>query len=71
MKIKTTFRTLKKIYHISDIQIRNLKRHTEYEGVFNKLLLFEKFKQDKHYLYFVNPALRKPGRARFEAKYGK
>ncbi len=25
----------------------------------------------KHYLYFVNPALRKPGRARFEAKYGK
>jgi len=40
MKIKTKFRTLKKIYHISDIQIRNLKRHNEYEGVFNNLYKF-------------------------------
>ena len=40
MKIKTKFRVLKKIYHISDIQIRNLKRHTEYERVFENLYKF-------------------------------
>ena len=44
MKIKTKFRTLKKIYHVSDIQIRNLKRHAEYEAVFNRLYKF--IKQD-------------------------
>jgi DNA repair exonuclease SbcCD ATPase subunit len=44
MKIKTKFRTLKKIYHISDIQIRNLKRHAEYEAVFNRTYKF--IKQD-------------------------
>ena len=36
-KIKVPFRKLKYIHHISDIQIRNLKRHKEYEQVFNKL----------------------------------
>ena len=36
-KIKVPFRKLKHIHHISDIQIRNLKRHKEYEQVFNKL----------------------------------
>ena len=40
MKIKTTFNTVKKIYHISDIQIRNLKRHKEYEQVFENLYKF-------------------------------
>ena len=40
MKLKTKFRTLKKIYHISDIQIRNLKRHKEYEQVFENLYKF-------------------------------
>ena len=40
MKIKTKFRTLKKIYHISDIQIRNLQRHKEYEQVFENLYKF-------------------------------
>lgn len=44
MKIKTKFRVLKKIYHISDIQIRNLKRHREYEQVFNNL--YDYIKQD-------------------------
>ena len=44
MKIKTKFRVLKKIYHISDIQIRNLKRHKEYEQVFNNL--YDYIKQD-------------------------
>jgi len=42
MKIKTKFRTLKKIYHISDIQIRNLQRHKEYEQVFENLYEFIK-----------------------------
>ena len=36
-KMKVPFRKLKYIHHISDIQIRNLKRHKEYEQVFNKL----------------------------------
>ena len=30
------FDKLKYIHHISDIQIRNLKRHTEYEEVFER-----------------------------------
>ena len=28
---------IKKIYHIADIHIRNLKRHKEYRAQFNKL----------------------------------
>ena len=36
-RIKVPFRKLKHIHHISDIQIRNLKRHKEYEEVFNRL----------------------------------
>ena len=36
-KIKVPFRKLKHIHHISDIQIRNLKRHKEYEEVFEGL----------------------------------
>ena len=35
--MKVPFRKLKHIHHISDIQIRNLKRHREYEEVFNRL----------------------------------
>jgi DNA repair exonuclease SbcCD ATPase subunit len=34
--VKVPFRKLKHIHHISDIQIRNLKRHTEYEEVFER-----------------------------------
>jgi DNA repair exonuclease SbcCD ATPase subunit len=40
MKLKTKFRALKKIYHVSDIQIRNLQRHNEYEQVFENLYTF-------------------------------
>ena len=36
-KVKVPFRKLKYIHHISDIQIRNLKRHKEYEEVFEGL----------------------------------
>jgi len=41
--LKVSFRKLKYIHHISDIQIRNLKRHREYEEVFNRL--YEKVKE--------------------------
>jgi len=43
--LKVPFRKLKHIHHISDIQIRNLKRHREYEEVFNRL--YEKVKLNK------------------------
>ena len=52
MKIKTKFNTLKKIYHISDIQIRNLKRHIEYEQVFNNLYDYIK-KDTKDAVVFI------------------
>ena len=42
--VKVPFRKLKHIHHISDIQIRNLKRHKEYEEVFNRL--YEKVKEN-------------------------
>ena len=45
MQIKVPFRKLKHIHHISDIQIRNLKRHKEYEEVFDRL--YEKVKENK------------------------
>ena len=35
-KINVPFQKLKHIHHISDIQIRNLKRHQEYEEVFER-----------------------------------
>ena len=44
MQVKVPFRKLKHIHHISDIQIRNLKRHKEYEQVFNRL--YEKVKEN-------------------------
>jgi len=43
-KIKVPFQKLKYIHHISDIQIRNLKRHTEYEEVFERT--YEAIKQN-------------------------
>ena len=43
--VKVPFRKLKHIHHISDIQIRNLKRHTEYEEVFNRT--YEEVKKHK------------------------
>ena len=45
MQVKVPFRKLKHIHHISDIQIRNLKRHKEYEQVFDRL--YEKVKENK------------------------
>ena len=45
LQVKVPFRKLKHIHHISDIQIRNLKRHKEYEEVFDRL--YEKVKENK------------------------
>ena len=36
-KIETTIKRIEKIYHVSDIHIRTLKRHTEYRDVFTNL----------------------------------
>ena len=44
-KIKVPFRKLKHIHHISDIQIRNLKRHKEYEEVFERT--YEEVRKNK------------------------
>jgi len=43
--VKVPFRKLKYIHHISDIQIRNLKRHREYEEVFERT--YEQVKKHK------------------------
>ena len=37
--LKTTITSIDKIFHISDIHIRTLKRHKEYEEVFENLFL--------------------------------
>ena len=43
-KIDIPFKEIKYIHHISDVHIRNLKRHAEYEQVFEKL--YEKIKEN-------------------------
>jgi len=43
--VKVPFRKLKYIHHISDIQIRNLKRHKEYEQVFERT--YEEVRKNK------------------------
>ena len=43
--VKVPFRKLKHIHHISDIQIRNLKRHKEYEEVFERT--YEEVRKNK------------------------
>jgi DNA repair exonuclease SbcCD ATPase subunit len=37
IKIESSIKEIKKIYHVSDIHIRNFKRHDEYRRVFDKL----------------------------------
>lgn len=44
-KINIPLKEIKYIHHISDVHIRNLKRHTEYEQVFNKL--YDKIKENR------------------------
>ena len=44
MEIKVPFKKLKTIHHLSDIHIRNLKRHNEYRQVFAKT--YDRIKQN-------------------------
>ena len=44
-KINIPLKKIKYIHHISDVHIRNLKRHAEYEQVFERL--YEKIKQNR------------------------
>ena len=44
-KINIPFKEIKYIHHISDIHIRNLKRHAEYEKVFDKL--YKKIRENR------------------------
>ena len=37
IEVKVPFKKIKTIHHLSDIHIRNLKRHTEYREVFQKV----------------------------------
>ena len=37
IEVKVPFKKIKTIHHLSDIHIRNLKRHTEYRQVFQKV----------------------------------
>ena len=32
-KLKSDLKNVEKVYHLADIHIRNVKRHTEYMGV--------------------------------------
>ena len=43
--LNVDFKKLKYIHHISDIQIRNLKRHKEYEEVFERT--YEEVRKNK------------------------
>lgn len=36
IQLESTLTTIDKIYHLADIHIRNLKRHNEYQTVFNR-----------------------------------
>ena len=49
--VKVPFRKLKYIHHISDIQIRNLKRHREYEEVFERTYTEIKKYKDNSVVY--------------------
>ena len=44
-KVDIPLKKIKYIHHISDVHIRNLKRHAEYEQVFERL--YEKIKQNR------------------------
>jgi len=43
-ELKTNLKNVEKVYHLADIHIRNVKRHTEYVGVFENF--YEQVKKD-------------------------
>jgi len=52
-KIKVPFRKLSKVFHVSDIQIRNLYRHREYNEVFEKLYTEIRNRKDDHSIAYI------------------
>jgi len=43
-ELKTSLKSVEKVYHLADIHIRNVKRHTEYTGVFENF--YDQVKKD-------------------------
>jgi len=43
-ELKTNLKNVEKVYHLADIHIRNVKRHTEYSAVFDNF--YEQVKKD-------------------------
>lgn len=43
-ELKTNLKNIEKVYHLADIHIRNVKRHTEYSAVFDNF--YEQVKKD-------------------------
>lgn len=43
-ELKTSLKNVEKVYHLADIHIRNVKRHTEYTGVFENF--YDQVKKD-------------------------
>ena len=52
-ELKSKLKKVEKIYHVSDIHLRNVKRHKEYRGVFNNF--YEQVKSDalKNAIIFI------------------
>ena len=42
--LKSSLKNIEKVYHLADIHIRNVKRHTEYSAVFDNF--YEQVKKD-------------------------
>ena len=43
-ELKTNLKNIEKVYHLADIHIRNVKRHTEYSLVFENF--YKQVKKD-------------------------
>ena len=52
-ELKSSIKNVEKVYHLADIHIRNVKRHTEYSGVFRNF--YEQVKKDnlKNAIIFI------------------
>ena len=46
LELKNNLKNVEKVYHLADIHIRNVKRHTEYSTVFDNF--YEQVKSDNY-----------------------
>lgn len=53
ISIKTNLTSIDKIYHIADVHVRNMKRHTEYRQVFKRLYTYIKKTKTANSLIYV------------------